>query len=407
MSEQFVKICRSKRSVAIVLSLLSFYRLKTSAIASPNSDAATFNHTLDLEYFGAAGDGVCDDTAAFLAAVKHSNTISIRLAIGRRYRLKSAIKVFSNLKLYGGGTILVDFDGTGLHSFSGNIDLTDIVFDGCQRAIGALQIDRASSCAIKHCRFENFTSDTYVHAVTCVDVETLVISNSSFLKLRAYANGKQGDTIGAIRAIYISGNIRMGNISNNLFQDINNFNCGVTWEDADAIHCAPLRDSTQDIRFENNTFTNIGKRALKLAGNVGCKYTVVRNLIRSAWLNTVDDSKTYGNGMFFDIEHFGGDLICNNNRHDGGVSGGMLALSSANVRRVVFSNNLYLPEYHKYSNCGLTVFVGGSGLIGKDHIEISNNYSINTYLGLVGVEGGLVYGNRLFTRINNTAVNYP
>ena len=317
---------------------------------------------VDVRWFGITGS---NDTAAFECALNVAAGRRIYVPADVTVQITSAITVATDVHLYGGGTIEVAFVGVGVTSTVGDVISDGITWDGDGQAISALFVTDADRCRLIRSTFTSFDSDTYVQAVTIIDAADLDVDSCEFSDLTALSDGTQGNTNGAIRAIYITGEVRSGCIQRSLFKNINNRDgsSNVTWEDADAIHTEPSSGKYQNIEVRKNRFENCGKRALKLVGLADSVYSIDRNTVESGWTGTTDDVGTLGNGMFYAFEAFGGAISCTFNRLVQGVALGLLALSTSVVQSAHIEGNVFRPEYHRYVNTIETRAFTGSGTL--------------------------------------------
>jgi hypothetical protein len=180
--------------------------------------------------------------------------------------------------------------------------------------------------------------------------ESVRITRCTFRKIRALANGSEGDDAGAVRAIYLRDAVDSAIISECTFDDVNNQDSGgiINNEDADAIHGQSLTsDETQRISVVNCTFNNCGKRAVKFQAGPDSVSRFANNVVISGWTTPSVSQQTAINSkaMFAVVDVLGGSLFYTGNLSYGGVIAYMVAAndSVADIPTIHIANNIHTP----------------------------------------------------------------
>lgn len=115
--------------------------------------------TINVNQFGAAGDGVTDDSDAIQAAIDNSDGRVVVFSNDRKYLIKKPIIINKpNLVIIGNGAYIVPYYTTGFRIESDdNISISNLHFD-CENAVEAIRLDNVSKVDIKGCKIENVKS---------------------------------------------------------------------------------------------------------------------------------------------------------------------------------------------------------------------------------------------------------
>ncbi len=148
---------------------------------------------VSVKSFGATGDGVTDDSAAFTAALAASRHV---LVPAGTYRLASTVTIPENTVLQGTGrrTSVIKVDGavvgmskTYASKLSTNvmkIEIRGLGFQGTATALGALHFDKGDHIVIDACDFYDFTA-AGAYGVKLTNVYHWQVSNSKFENIKA------------------------------------------------------------------------------------------------------------------------------------------------------------------------------------------------------------------------------
>lgn len=332
--------------------------------------AARFADVVNVRDFGAVGDGVADDTAAIQAALSAGKR-RVEFPDGT-YRVTSGLTVSADVELWGpAATLRFDFVGTGITVAAGKrFEAHGLAFDGRGKAKVLVDLTTPPSFAFEQCAFSNVYGATgAVRALSIASPTSGRISDCSFTHLYMLGNGSEGDTDGAVRAVYLStfsGEPKDVRIVGNRFTDIHSVTTGTTdsfgnpatpiMEDADAVHIASTT-GYQDayVLIQANHFENVGKRAVKYQANRG---TIRDNWIVSSWADSSDPVNP--NMMFAAIEAFGGNCVISGNRVLGTYYQHGIAVGDASVTQLgtIIENNEIVPTGTVFDSAIQTVKYG-------------------------------------------------
>jgi len=347
------------------------------------------SYIINLEMFGAILDGSTDNSAAFAAAVNASAGREIEIKTGKICKINTAQSFSVDLRLCGGGTILINVPtGQTAIAVSGAVRLDDIILDG-----NSVSNELISCTGAKLEIYGGEVKNVYratptgnVTGIQTIGVNFVRIKDVIFSKICGGANGVMGDPSGAVAAIQIVGSCANGRITDCTFDDVNNRLGSITgtlqFEDAEAIRCFST-SGNQNVKVEGCYFTNMGKRCAKFLGTTASIYGFNDNDCLSAYTGTVDDAGTLGNGMFSMASCYSGYFTADKNRFNGGVTSFIFDCDTADLRSVSVTNTVNNCEYHKRTNTTLTTFlrVGATAPV-TCPVYASGNYSKNTYYAI-------------------------
>lgn len=139
-------------------SLVGYTQGGTNAVARTVQDK--FRESVSVKDFGAVGDSVTDDTAAFQAALNAANCVHIPAGV---YKITSALLPHANQTIFGDGVnqstlkaatigmIVISYP-SGSYS---NVVLRDFGIDGDNKALTGLSMISANQGAISNCEVSN------------------------------------------------------------------------------------------------------------------------------------------------------------------------------------------------------------------------------------------------------------
>jgi hypothetical protein len=335
--------------------------------------------------FGCVCDGVTDDSANFEKAIQTGRIIRMD---GETILIASPVSNSADTIIQGRGTLKFAVTTQTAITCTGSVHIAgDITFDGTDvsneliRASGPRLVVNVSE--VKNI-FQNSVDG--VRPIRAIDVDHLRVFGTAFKKIGTPANGTVGDSQGAVQAVLISGSCKSGKVYNCSFSDINNRATagGVKqFEDSDAVLCA-TSSLRQNVSVYDCEFEDIGKRFMKATGTPSSVYRFNDNQLSSAYVGTVDDAVTVGNGMFSAFSCYGGRAFATDNTFIGGITSFFFDADFADFRSAVISDNIFEPEIHTYANTSFTRFVNvGTSVPILASLTVNGNDSTNTYYAVI------------------------
>lgn len=301
-------------------------------------DTNNTSSVVTLEDFDAVGDGVTNDTEAYLKAI--ASGAEVRLKEDATYLIDQH-SITSNVKITGNNSTLKCSEAEAYFIYVSTA-VTSLIMDGViidANNINAkcIYIDNADNVKFTNCTFKNAFNETeartavgiYIRQVTNCVIRDCLITDIEGVPDTVIGNAKgasRGIEINAFTGI-ISRNIT---IENNIIQNITQDEDG----DGIVIDFGSATDKTDNanIKIINNTFSNCQKRFVKLLSPVGV--TIEKN-------SMIND---YVAGMFSAI----GLLTCSNvkivNNEIGGELYDTVIETTGTCTDVIISNNIITPS---------------------------------------------------------------
>lgn len=146
---------------------------------------------LNVLDYGAAGDGVTDDTSAITAALAAGNNIYFPPGT---YRITSSIAIEANKLIFGAGqrtsTIKVDgaiygFGRVYLSQTTSRAEIRNLGFQGTASALGGVYFEQATRIRIDSCDFYDFTASG-AYGVKLARIYHWWVSNCGFENIEAF-----------------------------------------------------------------------------------------------------------------------------------------------------------------------------------------------------------------------------
>lgn len=299
-----------------------------------------------VEGYGAVGDGVSDDTAAFERAFADSQEINLKR--NAKYWIQNPITVRRDVVINGNGATLVLSSKLRLARSSriSSLNIKGSEAGGSPDRLLELT-GGGTSHFFKQVHFSDQHSESFAQALACVgrvDFDQIVLSQCSFQNITAKANGLAGDKLGSVRAIFISVGAKLVMVSGCCFRNINSVDAaGERFpHDADAIQT--WNSSGREIeKFVSRgcIFENVGKRCYKIS-NV--KLTSISDSVcKSSW-----DEEVLGGsvrpGMQGMVAAYHGKVQIDNCHLSGGASQGFSFVRSKSLDSVTVTNCSFIPD---------------------------------------------------------------
>lgn len=198
-----------------------------------------------IEFFGAVGDGLNDDTPSAIAALANGGLL---LSSGRAYLIGDVGEV-ADLNIYSGhGGVRPSVTGLIVRA-TGSISVKGVRFNILTECIN--MFGSVTSLLVEGCKFIGGYRAIYAQPSVSLDYENIKILNNSFMDM----TGNSGNQTIAV-SIRHATSIKSATISNNTFKGIKSSlpqTTYVCWIGAD-----PAEDDNSEIVFTGNVVTDCG-----------------------------------------------------------------------------------------------------------------------------------------------------
>jgi len=271
---------------------------------------------------------------------------------GGIYLVKSALSRSGHLKVRGEAEIIFDCDGNGLVISASNkpVDLGEATYNGAshlgRKRQTVVRVNKASEVVANNHKIINVYNDTNsVMALYLWEYGDSELKNGTYKNITGIGNGVIGDAIGAIRAVYGSGNIPCGDlkITGGRAENINTVDInGVSIpEDADAFVTQTVNTKASLI-VTNVSYKNVGKRLVKTQTSADSLTSVDGCHGSSAWISA-DPNDANNKGMYSIASAYLGTLMFTKSSLIGGLCNYMIE-TGGNVDVIEFGN-VFKPSY--------------------------------------------------------------
>ncbi|WP_346355436.1 glycosyl hydrolase family 28-related protein [Azotosporobacter soli] len=216
---------------------------------------------VELTTFGVKRDGVTDDTAALQAALKSLKSgQTLHIPVGT-YKI-STINMPAGVTLVGDVGTVIKGGGGGaeiINISTDHVTLKNLIIDGDMKRKTAVKNDNANYTTLEKCEIRNTSGDTTMGswAVWLKGGSNIAIKNCQIHDVSGPKNGKNGDNIGANRAV-VAWNVKKVSILNCVFSKVSGF------EDGDCIQITGDSNWISDATIQECTFSDFYKRAVKV-----------------------------------------------------------------------------------------------------------------------------------------------
>lgn len=322
---------------------------------NPESEQREINSTLIertklVDDYGADPEGVNDSSTAFNTSLAESGYLNLK--DGGVYLLKSALTRSGFLKVRGDAELIFDFDGDGLtvNGGGGDIDLGNATYNGAshlgRKRKSVVRLSNTGRVVGNNHKIINVYNDTdSVLALYLYNYDDSDFVNGLYKNITGLGNGTVGDAIGAVRAVYGSGNRDCGylKISGGHLENVNNVDAlgVIIAEDADAF-VTQTNTFKADLYVTDIAYKNVGKRIVKTQNNAQSITKMSGCVGSSAWTVT-DPAASANKGMFSLASAYGGVLMFTGNSHIGGAVNYMI--ETLNPVDVIEFGNVFKPSY--------------------------------------------------------------
>ncbi|QOT80673.1 hypothetical protein [Cupriavidus basilensis] len=250
-----------------------------------------FDGPINVKWFGAKGDGITSDVAAFQAAFSDGREVEIGTGT---YLLDAAINIAAGnpRTVRGNGTVTFKVGlaaNTNLISSYAAISFENVTFDFGNGFVKIALYYRANcgSISLKKVNFQNIrdTKNTYGSFVVYIDPQgnRFDLDGLAFSNLLKTGNGVITDSNGSLNCIYVGGNsmvgiAAVGTIKRVSFVEIHNIDRSgnLLYEDTTGIYIAtPASDQDNSVGISDVYGYNFGKRLIKVqASNVTARNVI-------------------------------------------------------------------------------------------------------------------------------------
>ncbi|WP_346355424.1 glycosyl hydrolase family 28-related protein [Azotosporobacter soli] len=263
---------RYGKIVLLLILLVSFCGCNFNLIALKTGDSQPMLHNnakenvhktmIEMESFGAKGDGTTDDTVAFQTAVNS-------LASDKWLHIPAGTYMVDEIMLRAGAELVGD-DGAVIksrtvgkeifHIAVDNVTLRNLIIDGDMKRKNAIKMLEANGITIENCEIRNTYGDSVESGSWAILIKggsNIAIQDCYFHDISGPENGVQGDSVGANRAVW-SWNVASMTIMNCRFEEIRGF------EDGDCIQITGENGWHSDVKIQDCNFNGFYKRAIKV-----------------------------------------------------------------------------------------------------------------------------------------------
>ncbi|MCO4276552.1 right-handed parallel beta-helix repeat-containing protein [Pseudarthrobacter sp. HLT3-5] len=253
----------SKIPLAQLPELSATYATLDSAGRQPVRKGELF---LNVKDYGAAGDGVADDSPPLQAALNAALPDSTIFFPSGRYRLVSGLTSASpRVHLTGSGIIRADTPEMTMLTVTGPGTTASIHFDGGNKAAVGARVT-AAGCQLVDGLLENFRSEA--GGATAIRVETeggVLIERNVIANVTAVGDKVTGNSVGASRAVLVTS--RSAATGSNIVR--HNRISSILGEEGDAIQIlfglSPFLTARAVI--SGNLIETVSRRAIKVQGS--------------------------------------------------------------------------------------------------------------------------------------------
>ncbi|WP_191560136.1 glycosyl hydrolase family 28-related protein [Metabacillus idriensis] len=393
-----------KTAIMVAMLLLTFLGLSNSIGAD--------NQILNVKDFGAAGDGVTDDTSAIKKALYKGKNKKIFFPEGT-YSVSDTLTIKGNTDVYGSKAIIkANKEGyTLLRAYGENITIRDLAFDGSGFVLRGLTVMNGSkNVSIHSAEFKHFgqpSSKPYSHStpigirieggVENVMMDELIIEDVFAKNISSHVGWNHK----VARGILISPALETQTGSKNItIQNSSILKIGPK-DDGDGIVVQGFKENV-DVNILGNTFEKNHKRAIKIQspGAVIKDNRIHNSFMSNNFYDTYKEDKTYD--MWSAISVYANHVTVEKNTITGPGSYSA-AIDIAGGNHVAVKNNSIANGSVSQSSDLIRINKGVDGKSQFRDITISNNSLENGRYGvnMVANVSGLNLSNNSFSNLKS------
>lgn len=336
----------------------------------------------NIKDFGGVGDGVTDDTQAFIDML-NAPELLMYIPDGTFLITQPIDITRDNISIISNGTLLFNVGGETCLEINGNKNNIEVLIDGDNTARMGINIYGENNI-VHDSTVKNIYSNDNLAVGINVHSNNNTVERCHIENVESVGNGTFGDDNGASRGIRVTGL----NVNNGTSIIKDNTVLNVLGEEGDAIHLISSARGLMKVVVDNNTIESFSRRGIKIQcdGSLITKNTITNNLVHSSIVRALDIQSvndTIVDGNIFYVENIS--VI--------GVTG----VEGNRATNTIIKNNII---YNKTNISTLyTSYV--------DVFEYSNNKVIGGGMHVVNRANNVIFSNNFLTDLLTENTDYP